>query len=91
MGCKEINQVYDPVEINLDLHFDGKSTFINIDETNTRKKDLIPALGVLNGKEKLLEYKQHNLKRCTKCVLPETMPYINFDIKGVCNYCNNYA
>lgn len=90
LGCKEINQVYDPVEINLDLHFDGKSTFINIDETNTRKKDLIPALGVLNGKEKLLEYKQHNLKRCTKCVLPETMPYINFDIKGVCNYCNNY-
>jgi len=90
LGCKEINQVYDPVEINLDLHFDGKSTFINIDETNTRKKDLIPALGVLNGKEKLLEYKQHNLKRCTKCVLPETMPYINFDNKGVCNYCNNY-
>jgi len=90
LGCKEINQVYDPVEINLDLHFDGKSTFINIDETNTRKKDLIPALGVLNGKEKLLEYKQHNLKRCTKCVLPETMPYINFDSKGVCNYCNNY-
>ena len=23
LGCKEINQVYDPVEINLDLHFDG--------------------------------------------------------------------
>ena len=90
LGCKEINQVYDPVKINLDLHFDGKSTFINIDETNTRKKDLIPALGVLNGKEKLLEYKQHNLKRCSKCVLPETMPYINFDSKGVCNYCNNY-
>jgi glucosamine--fructose-6-phosphate aminotransferase (isomerizing) len=90
LGCKEINQVYDPVEINLDLHFDGNSTFIDVDETNTRIKDLIPALGVLNGKEKLLEYKQHNLKRCTKCVLPETMPYINFDSKGVCNYCNNY-
>jgi glutamine---fructose-6-phosphate transaminase (isomerizing) len=90
LGCKEINQVYDPVEINLDLHFDGNSTFIDIDETNTRIKDLIPALGVLNGKEKLLEYKQHNLKRCTKCVLPETMPYINFDSNGVCNYCNNY-
>ena len=90
LGCKEINQVYDPVEINLNLHFDGNSTFIDVDETNTRIKDLIPALGVLNGKEKLLEYKQHNLKRCTKCVLPETMPYINFDSKGVCNYCNNY-
>jgi glutamine---fructose-6-phosphate transaminase (isomerizing) len=31
-----------------------------------------------------------NLKRCTKCLLPETFPYINFDVRGVCNYCNNY-
>lgn len=31
-----------------------------------------------------------NLRRCTKCLLPETMPYINFDKDGVCNYCRNY-
>lgn len=31
-----------------------------------------------------------NLKRCSKCVLPETFPFIEFDDKGVCNYCNNY-
>lgn len=31
-----------------------------------------------------------NLKRCTKCVLPNTMPFITFDDKGVCSYCNNY-
>lgn len=30
------------------------------------------------------------LKRCTKCILPETFPFITFDQKGVCNYCNNY-
>lgn len=30
------------------------------------------------------------LKRCTKCILPETFPYITFDDKGVCNFCNNY-
>jgi len=30
------------------------------------------------------------LRRCTKCVLPETFPFINFDSKGVCNYCHNY-
>ena len=34
--------------------------------------------------------KVSRLKRCTKCVLPETFPYIFFDKKGVCNYCNNY-
>lgn len=31
-----------------------------------------------------------NLKRCTKCVLPETFPYIEFDSDGVCNYCRSY-
>lgn len=30
------------------------------------------------------------LKRCTKCLLPETMPYISFDEDGVCNYCRNF-
>ncbi|WP_375327467.1 hypothetical protein [Candidatus Tisiphia endosymbiont of Nemotelus uliginosus] len=31
-----------------------------------------------------------NLKRCTKCVLPETFPGISFDTNGICNQCNNY-
>ncbi|TWT44567.1 glucosamine--fructose-6-phosphate aminotransferase [Phycisphaerae bacterium RAS1] len=30
------------------------------------------------------------LNRCSKCVLPETMPFIEFDAGGVCNYCRNY-
>ncbi|MDP1723434.1 MAG: glucosamine 6-phosphate synthetase [Alphaproteobacteria bacterium] len=30
------------------------------------------------------------LKRCTKCILPETFPGIAFDEKGVCNICNEY-
>lgn len=31
-----------------------------------------------------------NLRRCTRCILPETMPFIEFDDAGVCNYCRNY-
>lgn len=31
-----------------------------------------------------------NLKRCTRCILPETFPFIEFDETGVCNYCHNY-
>jgi len=30
------------------------------------------------------------LKRCTRCILPETMPFIEFDDDGICNYCHNY-
>ena len=31
-----------------------------------------------------------NIRRCTRCVLPETMPFIEFDEEGVCNYCRTY-
>ena len=31
-----------------------------------------------------------DMKRCNKCVLPETFPGISFDEKGVCNYCNDW-
>ena len=52
-----------------------------------------------NGKiadieRKLLEYNIDRIskfKRCTKCLLPETFPFIEFDINGVCNICNNYV
>ncbi|MCJ7635643.1 hypothetical protein MUP77_25035 [Candidatus Bathyarchaeota archaeon] len=31
-----------------------------------------------------------NMRRCTKCILPETFPGIRFDEQGVCNYCRDY-
>uniref|UniRef100_UPI00404B8161 hypothetical protein n=1 Tax=Flavobacterium sp. TaxID=239 RepID=UPI00404B8161 len=33
----------------------------------------------------------NKLKRCTKCLLPETFPFIEYDVKGECNYCNKYV
>ncbi len=30
------------------------------------------------------------LKRCSKCILPETYPFIEFDQNNVCNYCKIY-
>lgn len=35
--------------------------------------------------------KLNHVKRCTKCLLPETMPFIKFDTNGVCNYCVSYV
>jgi len=31
-----------------------------------------------------------DMRRCTKCILPETFPWIEFDENGVCNYCLEY-
>ncbi|MCA9244014.1 MAG: hypothetical protein KDA32_08680 [Phycisphaerales bacterium] len=30
------------------------------------------------------------MRRCTRCILPEAMPFIDFDSDGVCNYCRNW-
>ena len=30
------------------------------------------------------------LSRCSRCILPETFPGIEFDVKGECNYCSEY-
>jgi hypothetical protein len=30
------------------------------------------------------------LRRCTRCILPETFPFIQFDEEGMCNICRRY-
>ena len=71
--------------------FDIKKTIkISVENIKTQNRNLIPNLNLKSPEEKLLVYKKHNLKRCLKCILPETMPFINFDHNGICNYCNNY-
>jgi len=35
-------------------------------------------------------YSAEILKRCTKCLLPETIPFIDFDDQGICNFCRNH-
>jgi len=46
----------------------------------------------LEWNKNLLEYTSElNLKRCTKCVLPETFPGIKFDKNGVCNLCQTHV
>lgn len=61
-----------------------------IHEQALRTVNLIPSLGIHKAEEQMLEYKRYTLRRCTRCILPETMTYIRFDEMGVCNYCNNY-
>ena len=63
----------------------------NIKDISTRKENLIPEFSYNKHEERLLEFKEiQGLKRCTKCILPQTMPFIEYDEKGICNFCNNY-
>lgn len=63
---------------------------IFVSDDSCRTESLIPAFKNIAAEEAMLLYPKHDLRRCTKCVLPETMPFIQFDESGVCNYCNNY-
>lgn len=64
---------------------------INQEENNQiKREDFVPQLSKNIQLEKLLIYKDHQLQRCLKCILPATMPFIKFDQKGICNYCKHY-
>jgi predicted glutamine amidotransferase len=86
IGCKEVQQIKEAIFI--DIQISDKQIKI-VDKVN-RKTDLIPSLPLISREEKLLIFPKPELKRCTKCILPETMPFINFDSQGVCNYCRSY-
>lgn len=86
LGCMDVAQVKDAVILDI-----PKSESVDVvEKTYARPTNLIPSLGTVSAEERLLEYRQYDLRRCTKCVLAETMPYIQFDENGVCNYCANY-
>lgn len=88
--CKNIHQIKDEPLI-LDIPTSNEKLLVR--DENHRTENLIPEFQFNKNEEKRLEFKtfeQINMKRCTKCILPETMPFIMFDEKGVCNYCHNY-
>lgn len=86
IGCKEIVQVWRD-GFYLDI---PEAEEIHVSDDNLRIEDLIPSFKNIAAEEAMLVYPKHNLQRCTKCLLTETMPYISFDSKGICNYCHNY-
>jgi glutamine---fructose-6-phosphate transaminase (isomerizing) len=58
----------------------------------------IPSCNVSASREthlfNLLQYniaEISELRRCSRCLLPETFPFIEFDNQGVCNICRNYV
>ena len=75
-----LNYLTHEVEVIDNLNFNKK---INITVNQNKSYDIIT-----NEQEDLKRL--NSLKKCSKCVLPETYPFIKFDREGVCNYCNSY-
>jgi glucosamine--fructose-6-phosphate aminotransferase (isomerizing) len=88
INCENIVQIKEGFKI-LDIPNSNKE--FNIIDQKGRVENLIPEFKYNTIEESLLLYEKHNIKLCTKCILPETMPFIKFDSLGVCNYCNSYT
>jgi glucosamine--fructose-6-phosphate aminotransferase (isomerizing) len=86
IGAENILQVREPVVLDVPSY----EAEVPLKEWANRSIDLVPGLGVSKEEENLLIFPTPNFRRCTRCVLPETMPFISFDDDGVCNYCLNY-
>lgn len=87
IGCKDIHQIK---EESLIIEVPVSEESFSIVDENTRNENLIPEFVFNSSQAKLLLYEQHEIRRCAKCILPETMPFIKFNVDGVCNYCTNY-
>lgn len=85
--CTHITQIKEQAVI-LDI---PESASVSVSDDRKRTHNIIPPFKYNQAEEKLLQFNLPELRRCTKCVLPETMPYISFDAAGVCNYCNTYT
>jgi len=70
--------------------YQGEISDISIIQDEEKHYSSINSQAFKYGKYDIDFEKIKKLRRCTRCVLPETMPFIEFDEKGVCNYCRGY-
>lgn len=64
---------------------------LNVENFEFETKQEYQSFRVQKNIENKLFALEPNLKRCNKCILPETFPYIKFDEDGICNYCKNHT
>ncbi|MBA3604312.1 MAG: glucosamine 6-phosphate synthetase, partial [Parachlamydiaceae bacterium] len=79
------------------LHSAFKIVEQNLKGDFNREVVIDPLLFINRNKEgHLIKILQNNedevskLIRCSKCILPETFPFIHLDSLGICNYCHNH-
>ena len=89
IGCKFIEKIQDNAKvISIPVLQNGG---YKVEDRTVQRRSLVFRLPNDASEKKLLENTVPQVKRCSKCILPATMPFIKFDAEGVCNYCSNYS
>ena len=86
LKCNSIEQVNRSIVLNVPK----VETSVIINENRIERKNNVPEILKLSKKYILPKYELNLKKRCSKCILPDNFPFIEFDEFGVCNYCKNY-
>lgn len=87
IGCHPITQIKEGNSAVLSIH---SGEVLNISQCDEPSRLSKPS-GLTESQESaLLMFPNFELKRCTKCILPESMPFIKFDEEGICNFCRNH-
>ncbi len=87
IGHKEPERVLNG-EVTLSIPASDAPLVFEDESQGTR--NLLPTIHLASSESGLLVSTLPDVTRCSRCVLPETMPYIRFDADGVCNYCLSY-
>jgi len=83
--------VPDPVQVIGELHAKvPEQTSLQVEDIQINRPSLVHSFNYSKRESEALKFTKPSFVRCTKCVLPETMPFISFDSSGVCNYCHAY-
>lgn len=83
---------YDSMKDCVDINADKEVTCVvvkHLPKYSYKTKESVEIMAI----DRLLhvdEKKIRCLRRCAKCLLPETFPGISFDLYGVCNICNQH-
>jgi asparagine synthetase B (glutamine-hydrolysing) len=76
--------------VMVDLEAEGPRRFRLHDTQRRASRAAFSKAVPLVDTTRAAEERRMRLRRCTRCVLPETIPGITFDAGGVCNQCRDY-
>lgn len=79
-------------------NFSEKINTTKIVDLSTKKLRSIAATHYTNKQNNISILKKHDfdyqkiskIRRCSRCILPETTPFISFDKNNVCNFCREH-
>lgn len=90
ISTDQIRQLKPEESVIISDGYDHEIKDIEISQ-DEEKNSVLPNINEFNFSKYEIDFdKIKKMRRCVKCVLPETMPFIEFDKDGVCNYCKGY-